>query len=321
MKQIHKNKKGFSAVEALLILVILGLVAGAGWYVYGRTQVAKDEMGSNEVAKTQDTKETLEFEDGLRLEPDTFGVAKGKPVADVSAVKLEDGNWRIYAFAQDKGIVSATSKDGLTFKAESGVRMGEGAGMPRVIKLSNGKYRMYFIDQGGVGSSISSDGLNFTKEDGLRIESPSGVDAITGISTPVKLSDGKYHTYFSDLPRPGEGVKTHKIYSATSTNLVDWKLDSGYRIGGSKVSSTAEHPDAVLNENGEVVLYYFVNQPQKLVTSNSKDGLEFGEETDTGLNCNDPNIVNVSGDQYRVYCGDFQENIGGIVKSFLTDVK
>lgn len=320
MKKIAQNKSGFSVVELLIILVVVGLIGAAGYFVYNRSkksQTSTTPTQTTETTNTESSSTDLTFESGFRLEPDTFGVAKGKPVADVSAIKLSDGTWRIYAFGQDKGILSAASSDGLTFKAESGSRLGDGAGMPRVLKLSNGKTRMYFIDAGGIGSAISSDGLKFAKESGMRISAPSGESAITGPSTPVKLSDGKWHAYFSGLPKPGEGLKAFKVYSAISSDLVNWTVQSGVRLGGGKVVSSAEHPDAAVNSNGEVVLYFFVNDTKKLMTATSKDGVTFSDAKETGLDCNDPNIVQVSGEQYRIYCGDFDESIGGVVKSAL----
>lgn len=316
IQQKQTNQNGFAHL-ALLLLVVLALIVGAGYIVYSRgkkTKEADTSTTSKVDSQSNASSKGLAYEDGLRLQPSLFGVAAGLPVADVSAVRLPDKTWRIYAFGQGKGILSATSKDGITFTAESGTRMPDGAGMPRVIKLSDGRYRMYFIDGGGIGSATSSDGLNFSKEPGKRITAPSGVGDISGISQPVKLKDGKWHVYFSDLPRPGAGVKPHYVYSATSTDLFEWQLDDGYRLGGGKVSSSAEHPDAVLDDDGNVIIYYFVNDSRKLLTAKSTDGLTFSDAQETGLDCNDPNIVPLD-KGYRIYCGDFSESVGGIVKS------
>lgn len=311
-----KNEKGFTHYAVLLILILL--VGGIGVLAFSRVKkqenklLQKSPMGG----PAQSPKAGgLEYEPGIRLQPSLFGVQAGLPVADVSAIKLDNGNWRIYAFAQKKGIVSATSKDGLEFTAEAGARLGDGAGMPRVMQLEDGRLRLYFIDGGGVGSAISSDGLTFTKEAGKRILAPAGVKDISGISTPVKLKDGKWHVYFSDLPRPGDGVKPHYIYSATSSDLMNWTLDDGYRIGGGKVATSGEHPDVRLADDGTLVLYYFINDTKKLVTSTSTDGLTFSDYKETGLDCNDPNLVKLDARNYRIYCGDFDNEIGGYVKS------
>ncbi len=311
------KQRGFTHIIMLVIFLVV-IIGGLIFIALNKSPkkaVLPGLTDSKELNQKTDQAQGLSYESGLRLQPSDFGVTAGLPVADVSAVKLIDGSWRIYAFAQNKGIVSAISKDGLTFTAENGTRLGDGAGMPRIFKLDDGRYRLYFIDAGGISSAISNDGLSFIKEPGKRITAPSGVKDISGISTPIKLNDNKWHVYFSDLPRPGDGVKPHLIHSATSSDLLTWQLDEGYRIGGEKLSTSAEHPDAILNEDGKVLLYYFVNQGKKLMTATSSDGLTFINPQETGLDCNDPNIVSLGTDSYRLYCGDFNQSIGGIVKS------
>ena len=326
MKIEKKNieQKGFTVVEVLIVLVIVGLVGFLGYTLMNSNKQEAEGDSTSSVEKqemhTSDDVDALAFEDGLRLQPSDFGVTAGLPVADVSAIQLDDGSWRIYAFAQEQGIVSATSDDGLNFTAEEGVRMGDGAGMPRVIELEDGTLRMYFIDMGGVGSATSTDGLNFVKEDGLRITAPDGVEQISGISTPVKLADGKWHVYFSELPKPGTGPLPHNIYSAVSDDLVNWTNQDGVRIGGGVAATTGEHPDAIVNDDGEVILYFFVNDTQKLVTSKSADGLTFSDAEEMGISCNDPNLVELGDGSYRIYCGDFDHDIGGIVKSALFEL-
>ncbi len=334
MKYSLKHKQaGFSVVELIIILLVLGAVGFVGYLVYGRMQSKNSTSPTSSSSSASTTPSSssstttssesvastgLTYESGIRLQPKDFGVASGQPVADVSVIKLSNGSWRIYAFGQGKGVVSATSKDGLKFKAESGARLPDGSGMPRAVKLSNGKIRIYYVDAGKISSAISSNGVSFTKESGTRISPPSGVSEISGVSTPVKLADGKWHIFFSELPKPGAMVKPMHVYSATSSDLLTWKNQSGVRVGGGKSAASAEHPDAVVNKDGKLILYFFVNNPQKLVYATSTDGLKFSEAKDTGLDCNDPNIVNVSGDNYRIYCGLFDDEIGGIIKSAKT---
>lgn len=45
---LHKQQRGFSTVEALLILVVAGLIGGAGWYVYqSKKEAGKSQDNSN----------------------------------------------------------------------------------------------------------------------------------------------------------------------------------------------------------------------------------------------------------------------------------
>ena len=58
----------------------------------------------------------------------------------------------------------------------------------------------------------------------------------------------------------------------------------------------------------------------QLVTAISSDGVKFSKAKPTGLDCNDPSLAQLSGDSYRIYCGDFDEKIGGFVKSALGEL-
>ena len=99
------------------------------------------------------------------LYPSLFGVSAGLPVADVTGMQLSNGKLRAYVFAQNKGIEIAESSDGKTFARVGNAFGGEkGYGMPHVVKLSDGRVRMYNMVSKGIACSISSDGLNFTLE-------------------------------------------------------------------------------------------------------------------------------------------------------------
>lgn len=49
---MRKNQKGFSAVEALLVLVIIGLLGLVGWYVYSNRQTSKMAAGNGNSQKS-----------------------------------------------------------------------------------------------------------------------------------------------------------------------------------------------------------------------------------------------------------------------------
>ena len=95
--------------------------------------------------------------------------------ADAEIIKLDDDRYRIYYSPEPevpgfKGqVYSALSSDGITWNQESGERM-EWAIFPSVIKLPNGKYRMYFQNQGMIKSAISADGLSWNEESGVRVD-------------------------------------------------------------------------------------------------------------------------------------------------------
>lgn len=60
---MNKNQKGFSIVEGLLILIIIGLIGGTGWYVWHSKQTADKTYStvattSSSVASTETQKKT-----------------------------------------------------------------------------------------------------------------------------------------------------------------------------------------------------------------------------------------------------------------------
>jgi hypothetical protein len=276
------------------------------------------------------------------LYPDLFGVSKGLPVADVSGVLLPDGKLRAYVFAQNKGIVIAESTDGVTFSfVGNAFGSDKGQGMPRVVKLSDGRFRMYNMTSFGVSCSISSDGLNFAIEKDACIPSSSFPALKNGLSGAafIKLADGRYRAYFSDMVKAGTGPDPHQVYSATSADGVNWTADSGIRIGTGAASLTrsAEHPAAVAHADGSVTIFYYDNgarpgldasgkqnmaqNDQGLWYSTSKDGgLTFSNEYKISFPSafgfgfgNDPDVFLDKSGQMILWAGGFDQGYGGYI--------
>jgi hypothetical protein len=245
------------------------------------------------------------------------------PGEDPTAVLLPDGRVRVYYSDNQANVVSAISSDGLNFTQEAGIRLpampysGSIAGISaaRVVPLSNGQWRMFFAsnpalgitDAGpGIGSAISSDGLNFTIEPHWRVPF-SAVNAGPGGQlgdggTVVALPNGTYRIYFTvDYPTK-VGVATLSngaVMSATSTNMKNWTVDPGVRVGnGSALGGSAVHPDAIVNGDGSVTLFY---EDDSLVINGSaatgikyatsSDSLNFPTETLTSLNSGNPGCL------------------------------
>ena len=277
------------------------------------------------------------------LYPDLFGVSKGLPVADVSGVLLADGKIRAYVFAQNKGIVIAESTDGVTFSfVGNAFGSDRGQGMPRVVKLSDGRFRMYnYQNSFGVSCSISSDGLNFTVEKEVCIASSSFPAAKNGLTGPalIKLADGRYRAYFSDMVKAGTGPDPHQVYSATSADGLTWTADSGIRIGTGAASLTrsAEHPAAVAHADGSVTLFYYDNGSRSGVDASGKQkmapndqGLWYSTSKDGGLTFsneykisfpsafgpgfgNDPDVFLDKSGQMILWAGGFDHAYGGYI--------
>ena len=265
---------------------------------------------------------------GPLLGPTDFGVAAGLPLADTSAVLLPDGRVRMYMFAQGVGIVSAVSvgADGASFIPEAGARLPDGSGMPRAVALASGGWRLFYINGGGIQSAVSTDGLNFTVEDGFRITAEaagvgSSTAGATSGATVVRLTDGSYRMYFSDLPRPGDAPGGHWIKSAVSTDQLSWTVEDGIRLGpgASVLTDSAEHPFALANPGGSVTLYYgkFTGPgsatTEGLYESTSADGLTFETETYDVFFGNDPDALRLTDGSLVVYYGQFDAAIGGTI--------
>jgi hypothetical protein len=264
---------------------------------------------------------------GQVLAPVDFGVAAGEPVADASAVRLEDGRIRLYAFAQRVGIVSAISltAEGLTFVPEEGTRLPNGTGMSRMVAVPGG-WRSFYMSGNGIKSAVSADGLTFTPEPGFRITAEAAgfgdtTVAATSGATVVALADGGFRMYFSDLPRPGDPPGNHRIKSAISTDMLSWTVEDGVRIGpGAPVlTESAEHPFALANPDGSVTLYYgkFTGpgsaSPEGTYQSTSADGLTFEQETLSVFFGNDPDAVRLDDGTLALYFGLFDHQVGGTV--------
>ena len=218
------------------------------------------------------------------------------PVADVSAVALTDGTIRAYVFATGLGTVTADSADGKTFTYKGSPFGGTNfRGQPRVIKLVDGTWVMYNASSDGFSCSTSSDGLTFTVKTEVCLSKSLFAGVSGGLTSPgvVRINDGSYRAYFSDLPKPGTGPDPWKVFSATSPDGLTWTAESGVRIGAGAQSITrsAEHPTVVRHSDGTFTMFYFDNASMSankstgigLYYATSTDGLVFSNENKLDL--------------------------------------
>ncbi len=265
---------------------------------------------------------------GPLLAPSDFGIPAGQVLADTSAALLPDGRVRMYIFGQGRGVVSAisTAADGASFVAESGSRLPDGSGMPRIVVNPSGGWRLYFTSGGGIRSAVSTDGLNFTVETGFRITAEAAgftrttAGAASG-ATVIRLTDGRYRMYFSDLPRPGDPPGGHYIKSAVSTDQLRWTMEEGVRVGpgAPTLTESAEHPFALGNADGSTTLYYGkfsgpgATSVEGLYHSTSADGLTFTTETYDVFFGNDPDAIRLADGTLVMYYGQFDPQVGGTI--------
>ncbi len=211
------------------------------------------------------------------LTPNLLGVKAGLPVADVSGVLMADGKLRAYVFGQNKGIEIWDSSDGKIFtRVGNAFGSDNGHGQPRVIKLNDGRYRMFNMSSQGVSCSISTDGVTFKVEnEGCIRKTDFGVTSNIAGPGIIKISGG-YRAYFSSLGNAGTGPDPQQIFSATSADSLSWKADSGVRIGkGSTIDQSGEHPTAITHADGSVTIFYFDNGANPPSPPRSEYGLYY----------------------------------------------
>lgn len=99
--KIHKNERGFSVVEALLILVLLGLIGGVGWYVWTARGAEDAKIPENTIT----TKNTVEYTNdvlGVTLShPKTWGDAIA---AEGPLVSPQSGEYTQITFSKEKRV-------------------------------------------------------------------------------------------------------------------------------------------------------------------------------------------------------------------------
>ena len=196
---------------------------------------------------------------GLLFRPPAYGVELGQPIADPGVTMLADGRVRLYMFAQGVGIVSATSDDGIAFTEDAGVRVPEGiGGQSKPFRLPDGRLRLYSTKIDGITSFISDDDLNFVQETGYRLTAAAaGLETISNPSV-IEFAPGQYRMYYSTIAFPGEKPGGRSVGSAVSTDLLNWSVDPGFRLGPDApvLTDSAEHPSAVRASDGSVYLFY-----------------------------------------------------------------
>jgi predicted GH43/DUF377 family glycosyl hydrolase len=131
-------------------------------------------------------------------------------------------------FESENCIVSATSRDGLGFAIEPGVRIGQETEVEsysvyaaETLLLDDGSYRMYYAGwskdpvHGYILGATSQDGLEW-KKDAEPLVAPGGEWDALKCSEPcvIQLHDGRYKMYYEASDAAG----VWRILGATATN-------------------------------------------------------------------------------------------------------
>jgi len=107
MKKLSKNNRGFSAVEALIVLVVLALLGFAGWFVYHK-QHEKNDKKTTTNSSSKSTNDTSKdaSKDSTKDQTEYFtvsewGVRAAYTASDRFTYKLSDGNKMLTAISKE----------------------------------------------------------------------------------------------------------------------------------------------------------------------------------------------------------------------------
>lgn len=309
------NQKGSAVVAIVLAVIVIGVVAYIGLSV--------TRKGTTTV--TKNTTETVATTVKQPIWQNIRSAVNGT-YADADVVQVNDTTWRMYYGVQPevKGnnleVYSSTSTDGKTWTKDAGVRKTM-ATFPNVVKLKDGRYRMYFQNAGVIKSAISTDGLTFTDESGVRIDKTNVVGlALDNVAAPtVHLNDDGTFTmiyrgtinqrYAANTPNPTTQVL---LWASSSDGLSFVKKDSFLDTRNSTLNGQLDGPNLVKWDDGKLKLFAtsytgvyefeftgsaFGEPKLALAGEAKKDAMGF-----TGMPPGDPSVIKI-GSMWFMYFG------------------
>lgn len=196
----------------IAVVVILALI-GAAIFLASQPKTTIDN--SSESVTSKNDVQTVSWKEG--------GVAIGGAYADAEVVDLGGGKLRMYYSAEPEvsgnklELFSAVSTDGINWTKESGVRK-TFATFPDVIKLPDGRFRLYYQNMGVIKSALSADGLNWADESGTRIDQKESgfVLETVGAQSTTLLPNGTYIMVYRGVENKPYG--TEKLPNQTTSN-------------------------------------------------------------------------------------------------------
>lgn len=116
---MKNNQKGFGAVEALIIVVIVGFMGFAGWYIWQKNSTKNDTAQTNSTKQDKDnsTKENKDKTEDKYLEIKEWGVRfKLNSAAKGAYYTFREGGE--YADVSDKDFDALKNTNGVSCKGE-----------------------------------------------------------------------------------------------------------------------------------------------------------------------------------------------------------
>ena len=292
---------------------------------------AADAMGICEpIDETEESEELEEPEEEEWVLED--GVRIAGNYADADIVDLGNGNYRMYYSLEPEvegfngQVYSSVSSDGISWTRETGTRK-ESVTFPSVIKLPDGRYRMYFQNAGVIKSAISSDGLTWQDESGTRMDTGNnlGLDFEYVLAPTVIDTGSEYMMVYSgamDERYSAERVpnsETHVLMWATSEDgLTFEKKGMAVDSRNPELKGWVDGPEFVKWDDDGLRLYFWSYRGVYHVTYEDEafsDDVVFDFTTATDPNVpfpqdppGDPTITKME-DGYRMYFGIHTEGI------------
>ena len=298
--------------------IILAIVLFSAFYFLKPSQVSNpiSDIGLKENIIGENEENVLAWIDKGSVIPGTY--------ADADIVDIGDGSYRIYyslipeAVGFNGQVYSAISSDGINWEIESGTRK-EQTIFPSVIKLPDGKYRMYFQNSDVIKSAISSDGLTWQDESGIRmnVENNIGLTFRNVLAPTIMKIGGEYVMVYAgaiEEKYSGEMVpnsETHVLLWATSQDgLTFEKKGMAVDSRNSVFKGWLDGPEFI-DWDGETRLYFwsYFGIYHVIFENNafSDEELDFTTSEDTNqfpLNPPaDPTMTKINGKQFMYYGG------------------
>ncbi|MFH1056341.1 MAG: hypothetical protein V1717_00900 [Candidatus Micrarchaeota archaeon] len=198
------------------------------------------------------------------------GIAIPGTYADANIVNVGNGVFRLYYSIEPEvpgnklELYSATSTDGKTWVTEEGVRK-DWATFPDVVKLSDGRFRLYFQNAGVIKSALSTDGLSWEDEQGVRIDASNSLGLVfENVAAPtVVYSDGEYvmvyrgtinQKYPADVPNPNTQLF---LYATSKDGLEFVKKGLALDSRNSQFNGLLDGPAWAEWDDGSLRLYFW----------------------------------------------------------------
>ncbi|AKM82639.1 TPA: hypothetical protein DD449_01125 [Candidatus Berkelbacteria bacterium] len=286
--QLNMSGQKVSGNKTLLIIIILLVVIIAGGIIFWY-------MGSSNEKPAINSQISV---------PQGAGQSKNS----------DEFNWSTMDQGPYKDRVLYALGNSLTSWVDSGKVLAEHASVPEVI-VKDGVIYIYFVDV-SIDGKPEQIGLLKSNDNGATW-SEKQIITIKGLGSkiavdpdPYLLGDGKIRLYYFDISTTKtEGLKNNAIYSAISTDGINFTEEEGTRFKYAAIFD----PDVI--KVGDIWRMYVGTDDQKVLSATSNNGLNFNYE---GIALNQGSIPNVvyENDTYYLFTGGIEISTSKDGKTF-----